>query len=86
VRKTGESLFDGQDPPIRLNGRLTKATATLKKFLQNPLELFLILRILRFTAIIAVGRPMGPQLRRAPEGVRCRLVPILLFGGFGYEV
>jgi len=29
----------------------------------------------------------GPRKsRRAPEGVRCQLVPNLLFGGFGYEV
>ena len=28
----------------------------------------------------------APNSRRAPEGVRCQLVPNLLIGGFGYEV
>jgi len=58
-----------------------------QKIFHAPLELFSALTILMVAADKAVGVPIGaPDMRRAPEGVRCQLVPNLLFGGFGYEV
>jgi hypothetical protein len=77
---------DGQDLPGRRNKPLTNPLPNQKNF-WFPLELLRSLQIFLIAADDAAGVPIGPrESRRAPEGVRCQLVPNLLFGGLGYEV
>ncbi|HEY7423127.1 MAG TPA: hypothetical protein VH682_02685 [Gemmataceae bacterium] len=58
-----------------------------KKKSRRPLETFFGVPNFFGVAITAAGTPSGSRdLSRAPDGVRSLLVPILLQGGFGYEV
>jgi hypothetical protein len=86
----GEEL-GGHPPQVKVHGgRCNKALTNRlpnPKFFLIPLELFCPLQIFLIAAGDAAGVPIGPrESRRAPEGVRCQLVPNLLFGGLGYEV
>ena len=71
--------------------KLTDPISRRKKFprkkSRRPLETFLGLPNFFGVATAAIGMPSGSRdLSRAPDGVRSLLVPILLQGGFGYEV
>ncbi|MGY3618373.1 hypothetical protein ACVJGD_004569 [Bradyrhizobium sp. USDA 10063] len=57
-----------------------------QKFFSAPLNFFFRYKFSWTPQIAVSGRQSGPERRRAPAGVRCRLVSILLSGGFGYEV
>src|SRR5690349_1493012 len=59
---------------------------SLEKNRADPLKLFPVFQIF-LASPSAAGVPIGlRKLRRAPDGVRSLLGPILLQGGFGYEV
>ena len=76
------SIDDGRPDYLPLN----HLSFQREKFFARPLELFFVLTIFLIAARWRPGCRSGPELRRAPEGVRCQLVPNLLCGGFGYEV
>lgn len=66
--------------------RLTRPRS-LKKIFPIPLELFPVSTIFWSSQAKRPGCLSGPVTEAgAGRGVRCQLVPNLLFGGFGYEV
>lgn len=74
------AFFSGQAVSPLLQSKIL-----LKKIFSAPLEFFLVRNIPFFVASAAPNALKGSEDIRAPDGVQALFVPILLFGGLGYE-
>jgi hypothetical protein len=86
---SGPSRRFGKIEPVAVIARAKELTIPIvgdKKSI-GALETFPGLPNFFHVATAAIGMPSGSRdLSRPPDGVRSLLVPILLQGGFGYEV